>query len=96
MRVVDGLLPSGVRVDPANVDIGSLLLQLSNVSSGDSTSDPVPTPMGLLVGGTWGQPSPPDLVAVVAVNTAGGLGLESGDAIALVSDPDGAVCAWRQ
>ena len=85
VRVVDGLLPSGAPVDPVAVDIGAVTVQMVNVRSAAGASDPLPLPpAGLLVRGTWGTPSAPDLVSATAVNSGGAAGLGSGDAVALV------------
>ena len=84
VRVVDagGTSP----IDPSLVDIGILTFSLRGVQSAGGTSAAIPSSIVRPVGGTWGVPSPPRMDRVVALNTGGAAGFNTGDSLVVVFD----------
>ncbi len=82
---MDGMLAPGVSVDPVVVDVGNERLSFVGVGDAATGASSIPFDVSVRVGGTWGVPAPPSLVAAVAMDTGRGVGLNSGDAFVLVS-----------
>jgi hypothetical protein len=74
-------------VVPTAVDVASRLLvvTVSGIQSAGGGSPPS-APITLVVGGTWGAPSPPALVSAIATDDGRNVGLDSGDTLLLVFD----------
>jgi hypothetical protein len=74
-------------VNPSEVDVASGLLSLSvsGVFSADGAS-PASTGTTLLVGGTWGVPSPPVVIDVTAADSGHNVGPGTNDTLVMVFD----------
>ncbi len=82
VRVVD---PGGVATGAVDVATGSLRVTVSGVRSASGASDPSSS-VTLIVGGSWGAPSPPTIVRAVAVDSGRNVGLDTGDTLTLQFD----------
>ncbi len=83
---MDAMIAPGVPVDVVDVDVGNLRLSFVSVGAAGGVSSAIPEGQSVVVGGTWGVPAPPSLVAATAIDSGRGLGLNSDDSLALVSE----------
>jgi hypothetical protein len=82
MTVVD---VDGVNATAVDVAFRSLFLIVGGAFSYNGVSPESP-PVTLIVGGSWGVPSPPRLVVVTAMDTGHNVGLCTGDSLVLLFD----------
>ena len=77
--------PAGVEIRSLDVAQGLVNVTVSGVQSFDGRSQPLP-PVEVVVSGTWGTPTPPQLLRAVASDDGHNVGLWTNDSLTLVFD----------
>jgi hypothetical protein len=82
VRVVDTL---GIETAAVDVAVGALQVTVVGLKSASMLSAPSPG-TAVVVGGTWGAPSPPEILRATAVDSGANVGFDTGDSLVLVFD----------